>query len=156
MCLLAVVVDFSLDRALHNLLLMVIAYGLALPVGWDREVKERSAGLRTFPLVAMASCGFMLISANTFDDPDALSRAFQGLIGGIGFIGGGAILKNKNSVKGTATAASLWGTGAIGVAVAWGHFEIGAMLSLIAFLTLRFLKDLKNGVGKAKKAANGD
>ena len=146
----AAIVDFSLNRALYHLLLMSIAYGLAMPVAWNREVESRSAGLRTFTLVAMASCGFMLIAASTFEDPHALSRAFQGLIGGIGFIGGGAILKNKDSVKGTATAASLWGTGAIGVAVAWGHFEIGAMLSLIAFLTLRYLKELKDDAGNSK------
>lgn len=56
----------------------------------------------TFPLVAMASCGFMLIAAATFEDAQALSRALQGIIGGIGFIGGGAILKIKDSFKGTA------------------------------------------------------
>lgn len=157
---LSLIVNFSFERALDHLLLMSIAYALALPVGWNREAKARSAGLRTFPLVAMASCGFMLIAAATFEDAQALSRALQGIIGGIGFIGGGAILKIKDSVKGTATAASLWGTGAIGTAVAWGHFEIAAMLSLIAFLTFRYLRDLKDQVDIAKDAAqdkaNGD
>ena len=147
-------IDFSLHQALDHLLLMAIAYILALPVGWNREHATRSAGLRTFPLVAMASCGFMLIASASFDDPQALSRAFQGLIGGIGFIGGGAILKNKETVKGTATAASLWGTGAIGVAVAWGHFEIALMLSLISFLTLRFLTVVKDGMNSKSEASN--
>jgi len=152
----AVIVDFSVDRALEHLSLMAIAYALALPVGWNREFQSDSAGLRTFPLVAMASCGFMLVAASSFHDQQAFSRAFQGLIGGIGFIGGGAILKNDDTVKGTATAASLWGTGAIGVAVAWGHFEIAVMISLISFLTLRFLKSAKEGVSHAKDKIDGN
>ena len=147
----AIILDFSFERSFENLLLIGIAYLLALPVAWDREVESRSAGLRTFPLVAVASCAFMLIGANTFaDDMEALSRALQGIIGGIGFIGGGAILKNNDSVKGTATAASLWATGAIGAAVGFGHFEIAIMLSVIAFITLHYLKRLKATVKKSK------
>jgi len=152
----AVMVSFSWERAFDNLILMGIAYALALPVAWNREAKARSAGLRTFPLVAMASCGFVLVALHSFQDDQALSRALQGVIGGIGFIGGGAILKTKGSVKGTATAASLWGTGAIAVAVAWGHFEIAVMLSLISFCTLVYLGHLKDEVDKANGSADDD
>lgn len=139
-------IEFSFSRAIHNLIVMAIAYGLALPIAWNRESQTRSAGLRTFPLVAMAACGFILIATQSFSDQHAQSRALQGVIGGIGFIGGGAILKHKDTVKGTATAASLWGTGAIGVAVAWGHLEIAVMISLISLLTFKFLSDVKKRV----------
>jgi putative Mg2+ transporter-C (MgtC) family protein len=61
----------------------------------------------------------------------------------MGFIGGGAILKNKGSVKGTATAASLWMTGAIGIAVAFHRYEIAIVLALLNFLTLRIVTPLK-------------
>ena len=67
------------------------------------------------------------------------SRLLQGLIGGIGFIGGGAILKEGANVKGLATAASIWGTGAIGAAVAFERIEIATVLSLIMFAALRLL-----------------
>ena len=70
---------------------------------------------------------------------DTQSRLLQGLIGGIGFIGGGAILKEGANVRGLATAASLWGTGAIGAAVAFERIEIAAVLSLIMFAALRLL-----------------
>jgi len=63
---------------------------------------------------------------------------------GIGFIGGGAILKHGLSVRGTATAASVWNTGDIGACVAYGRYEIALVLSLINFLTFRFLTELKN------------
>lgn len=129
---------------------VAVAYALALPVAWDREQEARSAGLRTFPLVAVASCGFILLAAGVMgDSPEAQSRVIQGVITGIGFIGGGAILKDGASVRGTATAASIWNTGAIGAAVAFGRYEIALVLSLINFLTLRWLtpfkRELKDG-----------
>jgi putative Mg2+ transporter-C (MgtC) family protein len=123
---------------------MAIAYLLAFPIGWNREKEERSAGLRTFPLVAIASCGFIQ-AAEVFaaGHPDAMSRVVEGLLAGMGFIGGGAILHRENSVKGTATAASLWATGAIGVAAGLGSYDVAVMLSLVTFISLRLLRPLK-------------
>jgi len=66
----------------------------------------------------------------------------MGLMTGMGFIGGGAILKHGGKVQGTATAASLWATGAIGLAVASHRFEIALLVSATTFLTLRFLKPI--------------
>lgn len=125
-----------------------IAYALALPIGWDRESATRNAGLRTFPLVAVASCGYMLLGHSLVgDNEEALGRVFYGLMTGIGFIGGGAIIKDKAGVTGTATAASIWTTGAIGAAVAFHYFEIAIALSLITWLTLRFVRPLKSLAG---------
>jgi putative Mg2+ transporter-C (MgtC) family protein len=123
---------------------MLIAYALAFPIGWNRESEERSAGLRTFPLVAVASCGFVQ-AAETFaiGHPDAMSRVIEGLLAGMGFIGGGAILRQADSVKGTATAASLWSTGAIGVAAGLGAYDVAVMLAIVTFVTLRLLQPLK-------------
>ncbi len=67
----------------------------------------QSAGLRTFPLVAVAACGYMLVGIYVVDGADAQSRVMYGIKTGIGFIGGGAILKSKGSFTGTATAASV-------------------------------------------------
>lgn len=120
-----------------------IAYLLAFPIGWNRERAARTAGLRTFPLVAVASCGYILIARQVArDNPEAQARIIEGLITGIGFIGGGAILKEGGSVRGTATAASIWNTGATGAAVAYGYYEIAIALSAINFLTLRLLTPL--------------
>jgi len=121
-----------------------VAYLIALPIGWDRERSGRGVGLRTFPLVAVASCGYLLIARDiALTNPDVQSRVLQGLLGGIGFIGGGAILKEGGAVRGTATAASIWNTGAIGVAVAFDRFEIALVLGVINLLTLRFLTSFK-------------
>jgi putative Mg2+ transporter-C (MgtC) family protein len=120
-----------------HLTALLIAYALAIPIGWNREREERSAGLRTFPLVAVASCGFIQASEHLVaGNPEAMARIVEGLITGMGFIGGGAILRRKDSVKGTATAASLWATGAIGVSVGLGSYDVAVVIALITIATL--------------------
>lgn len=142
---------------LPHLAALVVAYLLALPIGWNREREERSAGLRTFPLVAVASCGFIQAAESLAgDDPEAMARIVEGIITGMGFIGGGAILRMKESVKGTATAASLWATGAVGTAVGLGSYDVGIVLALITMITLWVLSPLKTEiVGAARGVAEG-
>jgi putative Mg2+ transporter-C (MgtC) family protein len=130
---------------LFHLEKMAVAYALALPIGWERERFDRSAGLRTFPLVAIAACGYVLIAENVLGgSPEARARVMEGVITGMGFIGGGAILKSGMSVKGTATAASIWNTGAIGTASAFERYEVAVILALVNFLTLRVLAPFKS------------
>lgn len=136
-------IDINWPAIWSNLVLMGIAYILALPIGWDRERNDRSAGLRTFPLVALATCAFMLVALDVLADENARARVFQGLITGMGFIGGGAILKGNRTVSGTATAASLWSTGAVGTAVAWQRFEIAIVLSVLTFATMFLAPNVK-------------
>lgn len=129
---------------LSHLAALAGAYLLALPIGWDREHQERSAGLRTFPLVAIACCGFIQAAENRYGaHPDAMAKIIEGLITGVGFIGGGAILKMGNSVHGTATAASLWATGAVGTAVGLGAWDVATMIALFTVVTLRLLTSFK-------------
>lgn len=136
---------------------LLTAYLLALPIGWNREREERSAGIRTFPLVAVASCGFIQAAESMVgDEPEAMARVIEGLITGMGFIGGGAILKVKNSVKGTATAASLWVTGAIGVSVALESLDVAVMLTAMTFFTLYLLAPVKKLVDPATEGDKDD
>lgn len=123
---------------------LAISYALAFPIGWDRERGDRSAGIRTFPIVAIGSCGLAMIGTNlTGASPDSYSRILQGLVTGIGFVGGGAILKERGSVSGTATASSIFNIGIVGAAVGFGMYHIAITLSLVNYLTLRFLLPLK-------------
>lgn len=141
--------EFDLQSLLNVTGKLLAAFALALPVAWEREKRTRLMGLRTFPIVAMATCGYLLIGQDiAWDSPDAQARVIQGLVTGMGFIGGGAILKQGGSVKGTATASSLWATGGVGMAVAYGRFDIAVALSLIIFLVLRFLTPVEKRVGK--------
>ena len=134
-----------MDPTLQHSLDLAIAYCLALPIGWERERADRSAGIRTFPLVALASCAFITGSERVLhQQPEALARITEGVITGMGFIGGGAILKIGNTVRGTATAASLWATGAIGVSCAIETYDVAVILSIATFVTLRLLRPLKS------------
>ena len=143
-----------------HLTALLIAYALAIPIGWNREHEERSAGLRTFPLVAVASCGFIQAAEHLVaGNPEAMARIVEGLITGMGFIGGGAILRRKDSVKGTATAASLWATGAIGVSVGLGSYDVAVVIALITIATLWPLAVFKRKIiadSKPKRARKSD
>ncbi|WP_372682304.1 MgtC/SapB family protein [Desulfosarcina sp.] len=129
----------ALNHAAH----LLLAYILALPIGWDREHSKRQFGLRTFPLVAVVTCGFMLVGMSVISSTDGEARIIQGIITGIGFIGGGAIFKDQDKVAGTASAASIWNTGAIGLAVAFDRLEIAVMLSIINFVSLLLFGKIK-------------
>ncbi|MDZ4372834.1 MAG: MgtC/SapB family protein [Phenylobacterium sp.] len=142
--------DFDLARFIDHLWRILLAFGLALPLGWERGKGRASVGFRTFPIVAMASCGYGLLARSLPGaDAETLARMLQGLAAGIGFIGGGAILKAGGDIRGLATAASIWNTGAIGVAVALQRTEIAVVLALVNLLSLLALTPLT-------KAAQGD
>lgn len=131
-------------QIIPHILAIAGAYALALPIGWDREKEARTAGLRTFPLVAMASCGFVQASETLLaNSPEGMARVIEGIITGMGFIGGGAILKQGSTVHGTATAASLWATGAIGTAVGLGAYDVAVTIAAVTFLTLKLLPLIK-------------
>lgn len=134
--------SFVPAEELRMVLDVLIAYLVALPVGWEREHHERSAGLRTFPLVCVASCGVVLAARATMNASDQ-SRVIQGLIGGIGFIGGGTILKSGLTVHGTATAASILMTAVIGVCVAQHLYVMATALSILSLVTLRLFQAWK-------------
>lgn len=131
---------------------LAIALLLALPLAWERERSTRMLGLRTFPLVAVAASGFVLIGTTVVgDDPEANSRLLAGFVTGIGFIGGGAIIKSKTGVRGTATAASIWATGMLGVAVGYGQYEIAVLVSAITLATLMLLTPIERAMGTAQR-----
>ncbi|HEY7337458.1 MAG TPA: MgtC/SapB family protein [Bryobacteraceae bacterium] len=127
-----------------------IAFILTAAVGWEGEQEEHTAGIRTFPIVGMASCGYLLVLGPQ-PDVAAQSRILQGLITGIGFVGGGAILKEGATVKGTAMAASIWNAGVIGASVAMNRYEVAILLAILNLVTLRALLPLKQRLDRKKK-----
>ena len=131
-----------------------IAWILVFPAGWWSEKQGNFVGIRTFPLVAMASCGYVLLADKAAGgDATTRSHIIQGLTTGIGFIGGGAIMRSRGNVHGTATAASIWNTGVIGAAVAESRFEIAVILSLLNLITLHLLVPRRERAGHAGQAA---
>ncbi|MCB0359258.1 MAG: MgtC/SapB family protein [Bdellovibrionales bacterium] len=132
-----------------------MSFLLSAPLGLEREAHSRTAGLRTFPLVAMTSCGFMLVGLSVVgDDVDARARLLYGLMTGIGFIGGGAIFKANDGVHGTATATSIWNMGAVGAAVAFRRWEIAILLSILNLAILWLSPSVKQEINGCSPATS--
>jgi putative Mg2+ transporter-C (MgtC) family protein len=112
-------------------------------IGFDREMRRKPAGMRTHALVALGSALVTLVVVR-FDPGaehvDALSRAVQGIIAGVGFLGGGAILKSDNHeiVHGLTTAASIWLVASLGIACGVGQWIAALVAMAIALIILVF------------------
>lgn len=110
-------------------------------IGYERELRAKGAGIRTHVLVAMGSALFMLISQYGFDEAikfDA-ARVAAGVVSGLGFLGGGIIMKTKNHVSGLTTAAGIWVTGAIGLAMGSGMFLLSILCTVVMLVCLEAL-----------------
>ncbi len=128
---------------------LAISYALIFPVGWFREKEAHTIGVRTFPLVAVASCGYVMLAGPGID---AQSRIIQGLVTGIGFIGGAAIFRSERGVvHGAATAASIWATAAVGAAVAQEKWLLAVGLAILDLFILRVTKPLKEKLDNGSK-----
>jgi putative Mg2+ transporter-C (MgtC) family protein len=127
----------------HVLLRLVIAAGLGGAIGFERELRERQAGLRTHLVVCVGSALFTLVSAYGFEDfftatgtrIDPTRIAAQ-IVSGIGFLGAGAIIRQGLSVRGLTTAATLWLVAAIGMAAGAGYYSGAIIATVGALLTL--------------------
>lgn len=125
-----------------RLVLSVILSGL---IGLERQIHRRTAGLRTHILVCLGSSLIMLTSLHIFDiyknivplDP---ARIAAGVITGIGFLGAGAIIREREGVKGLTTAASLWVSAAIGLAVGCGFYSAALVTTVLTLGALLFLR----------------
>ena len=105
-------------------------------VGLDRELRHKPAGLKTHALVGLGSSLVTLVCA-FLPDPTAMSRAIQGIIAGIGFLGGGAILKsNGEAIHGITTAASIWVVASLGIACGSGQWLMAVVAGTITLVIL--------------------
>ncbi|MBC3302573.1 MgtC/SapB family protein [Pseudomonas sp. SWRI18] len=123
----------QLTQITVRLLMAAILGGI---LGFERESKGKAAGVRTHMLVALGAALFVLVPQMSGNQADAMSRVMQGVIAGIGFLGAGTIIKNKDEdaghVKGLTTAAGLWMTAAIGVSAGLGRESTAVLSTLLA------------------------
>lgn len=121
---------------------LLAATGIGGVIGLNRELTRKPAGLRTHALVALGSAlltvtGLQLTAAIGNLDPNATSRIIQGLIAGIGFLGGGVILHTEGrNVLGLTTAATIWVSAALGVSCGIGQWRIAAVTAFLALVVL--------------------
>ena len=119
----------------------MVAAILGAAIGWEREAKQKSAGLRTHMLVALGAALFVLVPEQAGAPIGDLSRIVQGVIAGIGFLGAGAIIKRvrEEETKGMTTAASIWMTAAIAVAAGLGRESTALLSTLLTLAVLSLL-----------------
>jgi putative Mg2+ transporter-C (MgtC) family protein len=143
----------GLEELPQVLLNLAVAFALGVPIGWEREHHEVGPGIRTYPLLAMGACAYLEIGQFAFrDHVDGQARVFQALVGGIGFIGAGAIIKGRAEVHGLATAVSLWVTVSVGIAASYQLFALAAVLSGTTLIALWLLIPLKRHPEEADTA----
>ena len=144
-----------------DILLRLAAAGLGGGLlGIDRQAREKPAGLRTHTLVALGAAlvTIVVLDFSTVDgklNSDAVSRAVQGIVAGIGFLGGGAILKlrDRDDVRGLTTAATIWICAAVGIACGAAQWTAAGAASAFALLVLVVGRRLDRAVARlhAKK-----
>lgn len=131
---------------------LILAAILGAVIGIEREIKNRAAGFRTHIIVSVGACLIMLIGIDgigkfSSDTARDTARIAGQVISGIGFLGAGTILQKKNAVTGLTTAATLWLSAAIGLAVGIGYYEgaiIATVICLVTLISLNKIRDLIN------------
>mgnify|MGYP003309380234 CR=1 FL=1 len=146
-----------LDQVITNWgeypLRLIIAVLCGFVIGYERKNRNKEAGIRTHVIVSVASCLMMMVSKYGFADLEAArfdgSRIASQIVSGIGFLGAGMIFVHKNSIKGLTTAAGIWATSGIGMAIGSGMYFVGIITTVLVvflqiFLHIEF-KALKHG-----------
>ena len=137
---------------------IVVRLGAALVagllLGLDREIRGRPAGVRTYMLVSVGAATYSMVTmemvvemaqAGNFADP---KRVAQGLVGGIGFLGAGAIIQSRGQVGGLATAASIWVAGAVGMACGLGYYSHALLLAVVTAVLLALSRFIEGRGGE--------
>ncbi|MFO1243148.1 MAG: MgtC/SapB family protein [Rickettsiales bacterium] len=115
---------------------MFLAALLGGLVGWEREQKDVEAGIRTYAVVSLAACAFSLISVHGVEHDGDPTRIAAEVISGMGFLGAGLILVNKGHITGLTTAATLWASASIGLAVGFGLYVVAVCTAGLLYIVL--------------------
>lgn len=126
---------------------LVTAFVLGTVIGLERQYRQRTAGLRTNVLVAVGAAIFV-DSANTIAGPDGAVRVMAYVVSGIGFLGAGVIMREEGNVRGLNTAATLWGSAAVGAAAGADLIVQAAMGTVLVLAANTLLRPLVNAINR--------
>jgi putative Mg2+ transporter-C (MgtC) family protein len=153
------IASLGVDQLLGLVTSVALSCVLAFPLGWERKRHSHAdVGLRVFPLVAVGACVYIFVGQQVLggDQGNEQADILQGLMTGVGFVGGGAIIKHSGSVSGLATAAAIWTTGAIGAAVGYRFYALAVVLTLVNLFILAVSRRLKRRVETVIAHDDGD
>ena len=122
---------------------LLLAAGLGAALGLEREYRQKPAGLRTNILIAVGSALFTIMSASMAQGGGDPGRIAAQIVTGIGFLGGGAIMRNRDTVHGMTTAATIWVNAAIGVAAGTGQYALATFAAALTLVVLVVLPPIE-------------
>lgn len=137
--------DFGFsEEAVRYLSRLGVALILGMFVGLDREARQKPAGLRSHMLVSLAAASFTIMTSLVVRDASFFSetvradplRLMEAVVTGVAFLGAGAIIQGRGSVRGITTGASLWLAGALGVACGFGYFTLAVLTAILGLFVL--------------------
>jgi putative Mg2+ transporter-C (MgtC) family protein len=132
----------SFNASVPEILVRLLAAGvIGGLIGFERRAHHKAIGIAGMMLVAIGSTTYMLLAMQLAKtDPSSISRALQGLLSGIGFLGGAVIFKSGGDVRGVKAAAAVWITGAIGMAIGTSYWWLGITVGVVTFVVM-FVSD---------------
>ena len=135
----------SLETQMALVVRLLVAAVMGALIGMEREARGRDAGMRTFGAVALGACAFAILSYAVVPPGNDTTRIAAQIITGVGFLGAGVILRGHGHISGLTTSATLWATAAVGMAIGYGLYLLGAATAilLLGLLLLRRVPGLQ-------------
>jgi putative Mg2+ transporter-C (MgtC) family protein len=132
----------SFNASVPEILVRLLAAGVIGGfIGFERRAHHKAIGIAGMVLVAVGSTTFMLLAIQLAKtDPSSISRMLQGMLSGIGFLGGAVIFKSGGDIRGVKAAAAVWITGAIGMAIGTSYWWLGVTVGVVTFVVM-FVSD---------------
>jgi putative Mg2+ transporter-C (MgtC) family protein len=127
---------------LEFFLRLLTAFGCGVAIGLERQMRQRTAGLRTITLVASGACLFVTLGVLTGNGVSGITQIAAYVVSGVGFLGGGVIMRDKGSIQGINTAATLWCSAAVGVLSGAGHYGPALAGTAVVLLTNTVLREV--------------
>ena len=128
---------------------LLAAFACGVAIGLERQMRQRTAGLRTITLVASGACLFVTLGVLTGNGTAGVTQIAAYVVSGVGFLGGGVIMRDKGSIQGINTAATLWCSAAVGVLCGAGHFVPAISGTVVVLVTNTLLRDLSRLINRS-------
>ncbi|MGF6958310.1 MgtC/SapB family protein [Paraburkholderia youngii] len=132
---------------------LLAAFGCGVAIGLERQIRQRTAGLRTIALVTCGACLFVTLGMLTGNGESGVTRIAAYVVSGVGFLGGGVIMRDKGEIQGVNTAATLWCAAAVGVLCGTGHFGPAIAGTALVLLTNTLLREVSHAINATPVSA---
>ncbi|MBB3260618.1 putative Mg2+ transporter-C (MgtC) family protein [Paraburkholderia bannensis] len=128
---------------------LLAAFACGVAIGLERQMRQRTAGLRTITLVASGACLFVTLGVLTGNGTSGVTQIAAYVVSGVGFLGGGVIMRDKGSIQGINTAATLWCSAAVGVLCGAGHYVPAVAGTAVVLLTNTVLREVSRIINQS-------